>query len=595
MKKLLLIAIGVTLGAAAFALGIVVASSMSEDSERVGSHADRADNETEIESRAGVESSQRLTARSLADLTNLGRFSSHFERLVAMHDLVASSDKQALLEQLKQSTNTLDQHMKWEAQLAIVRRLATFDPEAALAAVYDLDSNRDYVLLKAVFREWSVTNLNQSVEHAQSLDAGARDAAIESILMSRVDLSAERCRELAQQVDAEWVAIDVIERTHGETPLQHPKREWSNLATRVGEGFINPTDAQMKLMTHIASEWVLTEGVETFSEILDSLSTHATRSTVSFKVAFQLADTHPSIAFDLAVQLRTLGELRLAESIAGVWSKTEPKAALNAASSIESKYLRADLQDEILETWANSDPDTLLNQVSKLPEDLQSLGRKHALLSMSRTSPQIAAEVIGDVADRASRDEIATAIVSNWSILDITSALDWMRNEASVAHHREELTVAAFQGLARSDPQAAFELALAQPTNEEGIGPEAGVIASLVIRDMDVAVAMLSQVRDGKTKIRAYERAILTMASIRKDADQAVDLLIRLSTEEEIPKNAVVVTLVVLFAPSALFDGLERLDSMDLRRRVARSLLSFHGERGFFSDEQIAVLEEVKN
>ena len=595
MKKLKLIAIGVTVVAAAFALGVVVASRLSEESERVGSHVDRANDETEVESQASVGSSPRLAARSLANLTNLGRFSSHFERLVALHDLVASSDKQALLEQLEQSTSTLDQRMKWEAQLAIVRRLATFDPEAALAAVYDLDSDRDHVLLKAVFREWSVKNLDQSVEHVQSLDAGAKNAAIESILLSREDLPAERCRELAQRVDAEWIAIDVIERTHGETPLQHPKHEWSKLAMQVGKGFINPTDAQMRMMTHIASEWVLTEGVDAINEILDSLSTHDTRSTVSSKVAFQLANTHPSTAFDLAVQLRTLGELRLVESIARVWSKTEPRAALNAVSSIESKYLRADLHDEILQTWSHSDPDTLLAQVIELPKDLQSLGRKHALLSMSRTSPQIVAEMIENVEDTASRDEIATAIVSNWSKLDITSALDWLRSEASVAHYQDELTVAAFQGLAISDPHLAFESALAQPANDEGFGPEAGVIANLVLRDMDTAVAMLSQVRDGKTKIRAYERAILTMASIRKDADQAVDLLIRLSTEEEIPKNAVVVTLVVLFAPSALFDGLERLDSMDLRRRVARSLLSFHGESGYFSDEQIAVLEEVKN
>ncbi len=595
MKKLPLIAFGVTLVAGAFVLGLVVASSVREDLERVSSHSVIASNETEVESTASAESSPSLTIESIADLKDLGRFSSHFERKVSIHDLVASLDEQALVGQLEQSTGALDQGIRWEAQLAIVGRLAAIDPEAALAAVYELDSDRDHVLLKAVFHEWSVTNLDQSVEHAQSLDAGAKDAALESILMSREDLSTERRRELARRFGAEWVAIEVIERTQGATPLQHPKGEWSSLARSVGEGFVNPTDAQMRLMTHIASEWVLAEGVDAFSEILDSLSTHSTKSSVSREVALHLVDTHPSKAFDLAVHLRTLGVLGLAKSVASEWSKTEPWAALNAVASIESKYHRADLHAEILETWANSDPDTLLNQVSELPEDLQSLARKKALLSLSRSSPQIAAEVIGDVEDRASRDEIATAIVSNWSILDITSALDWMRNEASVAHYREELTVAAFQGLAESDPQAALELALAQPTNEEGIGPEAGVIESLTFRDMDTAVAMLSQVREGKTKISAYESVILIMASIRKDSDQAVDLFIQLSTEEEIPRNAFVTTQVVLFAPRALFDGLERLESMDLRRRVARSLLSFHGESDFFSDEQIAVLEEVKN
>ncbi len=594
MKKWLLIGIvGLIVVAVSFSLGFLVArgggqEATSSDSQ-LSVHFDQTSDRSSLQS----PTLSRATIQEIQNLEELQSLSSHFQRTVALHELVANADEETLLQYWKQST-TVGSNPWEEVQIAIVQRLATIDPLAAWELVSDFQSKKRLALVGAVFREWSVTNLDLAIEHAGSLDAEIKSAAVESMLLSREDLSIEQRREIARQLNTEALAIEAIERTSNTPIILDPSTEWAEFLEHNTAGLASPSAAQLRMVTQIATTWIQQEGVNAFDNVLDSLPTQAAIWNTSSKVVMYLSASDPQQAFDLAIHLRSRGTVGFAEQVALAWTNDDPWSAFNAVSSVDAKNLQRNLQARVLDTWSYSDPKALLDRAGAFPEHLQQLVRKKALISLSRNSPQDAAEMIFEMEDQATRDEIAFAIARNWSTSDITSVLHWIENEPGFEHNRDQLTGAAFSGLANSDPELALQTALAQPVNEEGLGPEAEVISSLTFADMDTAIEMLSDVREGKTKIKAYEQVIQMLTGINKDNDRAVGLLVQLAQEQEIPRGEWVLTGLVFNAPNGLFDALDRFDSMDFRRRVAKELLRFHEHDDTFTTEQITVLKELE-
>lgn len=593
MKNLLLIGIvGLIVVAGSFSLGFFFANGGQEaagSDSQLSIHLDQTGDRSRMQSHTFSEA----TIREIQNLKELESLSSHFQRTVALQKLLAETDEETLLQYWEQST-TMGSGLGEELQIAIVQRLATIDPLAAWELVSDLPSKKSPALVGAVFREWSVSNLDLAIEHARSLDVEIKTAAVASMLLSREDLSIEQRREIARQLNTEALAIEAIERTLNTPIILDPSTEWAEFLVRHTTSLVSPNEAQLQMVTHIATAWIQQEGVNALDNVLDSLPTQSAIWNTSDAVIRHLFGTDPQQAFDLAMHLRSRGTVGLAEQVVVAWTNDDPWSAFNAVSSVDAKNLQRNLQARVLDIWSYSDPRALIDRAGAFPEHLQQLARKKALISLSRNSPQDAAEMIFEMEDQASRDEIALAIARNWSTSDITSVLDWIENEPGFNHNRDQLIGAAFSGLANSDPELALQTALAQPVNEEGLGPEAEVISSLTFDDMDTAIEMLSDVREGKTKTKAYERVIGMLTGINNDNDRAVGLLVQLSKEQEIPRDEWVLTGLVFNAPNGLFDALDRFDSMDFRRRVAKELLRFHEHDDTFTTEQITVLKELE-
>lgn len=594
MKNYFLIGVlGIVIVAGAFALGLVVGGGSESTSSGVSPRWTDSDTFTRDDPNAVPGKQVQNTVQSVAELATRDRFSSHFERSVALHDLIVGSDRMELLTHLGQSSQ-LGQSLKDEVQRAIIQRLATIDPLNALETLNEFKTDQNSSLHSVIYREWSLSNLDQAIEHARSLDPADKKTAVESILLAREDLTLQQRRELARVLDMEWLAIEVIEQSSDTTTIQDPESEWTAYVRRNDGKLDNPDIAQLRMMSHIARAWVLKDGVDAFDNLIESLPTLTATQKISDSVVRQVADDDPRLAFDLAFHMRSTGVMGILDRMVTEWSKDDPLSALNSVSSLETKYLRGNLQTEVLQAWANTDPKSLLNQVGGLPEKLQPIAHHIALHSLAYRSPRDAADLIGEVQDSESLDQIARAIASNWSESDLSSALQWIENEESVAHIREDLRSAAISGLARSDPQQAMKVALAQPVNEDGIGPEAEVINSITFEDMDTAVSLLSQVRDGKTKLEAYESVIMHLTPpLSNETDRAMDLFVDLSNGQDVPSRSTLFIILVHGEPRALFDVLERFEDMDFRRRVASSLLRSHEGDDVFTEEQISVLQET--
>lgn len=596
MKKHLLYGlVGLVVIASSFVLGLLVANG-SESAGDLGSSPSTVSTmapTNESIDRRETTGIQRV--RGIADLAAVDGFSSHFDRTVAIHRLVEDADSDDLLTFWDQANSLLDESLGQVVHVAIVQRLTVLDPMIALDAFNGLSSDQGNEVLKALYREWSLKDLNQAVEHARSLDLESKNVVVESMLQAREDLPPQQRREFARKLNSEWLAIEVIERDSETLPIQDPQREWSAFVRENAGSLGVPDDNQLRTMAHIARAWLLKDGIGAFEKITESLPNQSTWRKIAESVVQEIADSDPRRALELAVQVRSLGVVGTTRWAVAIWSKNDPLAALGALSALESKYLRERLQDELLQSWARTDARDLLNHAAGLPEQLQPLARKNALISLAYGSPQDAAQMISQIEDRESLEEVANSIAISWSRSDISGVLDWIENEASVAHNKEALKVSALSGLASIDPQQALQAALDQPLNETGIGPEARVIMGIALRDLDTAVSLLPQVREGKTRVSAYEGTILALRSpMNNDRDRAVDLFIQLTKEEAIGRSDSITSSMVFGFPRELCDALDRIESMNLRRQLASQLLTYHDNDGTFSDEQVAVLQEIR-
>ena len=594
MKNLLVLGfVGLVVVAVSFSLGYVIANGGGQNATDIDPSLANPHGLAGDQSHSQSEQFKGAAIRGVTTLAELESVASPFHRTVAIHGLVGSADEETLL-QLWEETSRLTPSLREETQVVVIQRLAALDPTAAVHIVSEYQSVEQIALVAATFREWSLKNLNQAIEYARTLDLEARNAAVESMVLSREDLSAEQRREIARQLNTEWLGVDAIKRTTNTPLILDPQSEWTAFLKHNSGNLDSPNDAQLRMMTHIIAAWIQNEGVNALDKVIETLPTQTAVWNALDRMVKHIAAIEPQRAFEVAIHLREQGIIGLLEQATSEWAKVEPWSALNAVSTIEARNMRRDLHSRVLETWAVSDPNALLEQIGRLPDNLQQIALKKAIRSLSWTSPQRASEMLYEIKDQSSRDRIALAIATSWSISDIRSTLHWIENEPSFDHNRDVLIDAAFSGLAHADPRQALQVALDQPLNEDGVGPEAAVVSGATFSDMDTAIALLPSVREGKTKVEAYESVIQMLTAINNDGDRAIDLLIQLAKEEEIPKDAHLLTDLALRVPRGLFFALDRFEPMGFKRRVAKELLRFHEHDNTFTTEQISVLREVE-
>ena len=533
----------------------------------------------------------------VSDLEDLTRFQSHFERTVALNELlqgVTMDSLQAILEQSKSISST---NLRDSAQQAIFQRLATLNPKAALEQIGEVPIENRQLLLQTVFEEWSLTNLDQAIKEAQSLDSVGKLSALEGILVSTEHRTHEERRAIARRLGNEWLAVEEIKKGIDAELFEDPEREWSVFVSN-NENMQRLNHAQTKMLVYIASAWIARDGVGVFDRIRESFpSQYPLLETIS-SVVNELFQRNPRVALEMAANVKGIGSMqreKLAEEVLTRWAESAPQDALEAANRIKRRYLRRQLQAVVLETWATTDAHALLGFVGSLPADLQDVAREQALVAMARTAPTHAMETLNDIADRHIRNEVAKTIAVHWARQDVMGALNWIGGNEQLSSMQDHLMKTVFEELARTDPRLAFETALTYPPGVDGKGMEAHVITTLAYGgDLDRAVSLLPETREGKTRDHALENIIhcLLLEEDSMRASDAMDLFVQATKTNSVGNMETMLMYLAWKAPLVLFNSLDELPSQKLRLKAARSLVTHNEDNRVFTEDEWAEIQE---
>ena len=573
-----------------FALGAVVAAitffslfnsyDEAENSNRLFSDSNSGQTPDSQGSNIGNDLQSLSNEVGLASLSEVAQLSSEFERSAALFNILLQADKRDLLTLVDQSKKVSPATVQRSMQQSIFQRLASIDSVEALKQAKTLPKHRQDPLVQAIFEEWSITDLDESVKVAKNLDGPQKIAALQGILRSRTDLSESLRKEIARDFGRERVAVDMISQARMMELLDNPEEAWFAMI-----GDQNQRSSQTGILIQIGNAWVRQQGLGVLGQIAESFTDWQTRSTVVRSIIAKATLANPQDALNQALRLRSNQVGEWAPMVVREWALSEPRTAFDAATNVSPSGLRRSLQESVVIAWATNNPNMLLEELALLPENLQNLAREQAILAIARNEPLEAVDLMASVEDDSSRHMIAYSVASSWSDIDPVAAVNWILSNPDLERMRNELLTIVFQKLALENPQLAMELALKQPI-EHGRGLEAIVIARLAQVDLQHALALLAQVREGQTQVAAF-MSIGQQLVRNYDTDRALKLGEQLDGQSRSSYYQSVMSTWANMDPEGLVNSLDKLPSTETKSKAALSLARSNQYREVLTTDQL--------
>ena len=581
----MLFATGVIVGAAAlatlqFASTFVGDSTSRNDTKELKQQNSAAGSNSQAISTRDVELEidSRNEIRSLADLE---RFSSPFEQSLALHEFLSRAGVPTLVDLIDQSLEIELDSRRRLTQQTIFRRLASTEPEQALAQVekvkrFDRDS-----ILSTIFGEWALLDLDEAVAKAKSQSGTKKTAALKGLLQSRDDLSEDVRREIARNVGNEQLAVDLIAHARVEEAIENPELAWQTLLSDDSSDM-----DQVSLFMRVAESWLAKDGLSALKGISDSLTHWKQRSLVLVPILNQLVSSDPLAAFNFALSNSNSDESLLTSSLVTRWASLDPEAAYNAVSAVEPMSLRTSLQKSVVYRWASDRPREVLRTLDRFSTPSRERARNAAIVSIASEAPEEAAELFAEFHDETNSFEIADSIASAWSQENPVRALEWVLSNPQLGEAQYRMLSVVLGATAQDNPQLALETALDQPLGKRRLGLELDVIKSVSQYDLPQARSMLNQVREGRTRSEAF--SYIGAKLIRKgDSDQAMRLADDLSEPSKSQYVRDILGMWASSSPLELYETLPELGNAKFQSYAAYRIINRNRWQPVLSEDQI--------
>ena len=541
---------------------------------------------------------KQLAQGKLKNFLNNSQFESLLTRTHALYDLFANGDKETIQDYWIQSQQLHASNVRNDIQRIIIQSWSTIDPVAALAAVVEreiLDDTRA-PMIELVFHEWSLVDLADAMYHIGNLDQEDKLRAVSGIVRSREDLSYQQRREIARELDCEWVALEVLRKSTDAFVIEDPAQEWTSYVWENKSDLQTLSDSQNRMLANLAYSWIVQDGVIAFEKMRHSLPSNFSLLATAKYVSSEIFETNPQLAFDLALtgtqRERETEYLQLAVDLIAKWAATDGRTAFDATDSVKARAFQLRLRQRVLWVWAQTTPQSLMNSIDELPQSLQLKARETALTYIAKESPESVRDMLSEITDPKYRNVVAKAVVRSWALTDLGSTLDWIDSDERLADIRVDLTRAAYFSLSQVNPKLAVQTAVTQPLQESKDGWEALVIIWTAKDNLDVAADLLPLVRRGRTRTRAYD-AVIERSIDAHEWERAINLIVQYEDNKGYVLRGSYVGSLAREVPTRLYKKLETMDSPWLRKSVAWQLLALNKENSVFSSEQLKLLEDI--
>ncbi len=523
-----------------------------------------------------------------------------YERTVKLHQVFDKWNAVQLGEAFRQAEDVGSRTIRDEIQEVAVRRMAMIEPKQALSIISDLPDFRRLPLVSIVYQEWSVSALEASVEHALSLDNSERRTVVEGILHARYDLSEETLRKIAGSLDQEDITIDALAVSMLEIPMDNPEEAWQSFIVAHGSNVSLLSEAQFKLLSHIAMSWFKESGSDVPGAILEYLRDDTSRIRVLTPLLESVAKDNPQFAFKLTQDIAGLNPSvggRVMDRVIAQWAQSDVVAALAATALIDNLAVRARCELAAIEEWANNDAQELLSSIDQIPAYLRTIGKLEALRNVARESPESVVDSIAEFENDSDRRSLVLAISMSWSEIDPGATLRWLRTSSEV--ERLNTRFSQFQVrmqqrvLAEMVKRGDIQLALELSTDQSIPVWQGWVIGEVAYqRGSAAAIEMLHQVRDPIARQSSYHG--IGSAFINEGrSNQAIELISQESPEDQY-KYFLDLRGHWAEDPQDLFSKLDSLPTEQIKKELAAILAATNsGYLSLTSDQKDALRDIV--
>ncbi len=577
--------LGIAIGGVASALFIVGVSSLTRDksgSLDIGrSIAKNGETVDAISKADSVDAS--LMSRSSDDghLAGLLNEQGSFRLSLALHIALEDTNEAQLQSLLEESELMVQGSRKQLVQEVIFRRYALLNPKNAVKRVSNMPELQQADLLATVFGEWALSHLDDAVASAKQLDGLRKVAALRGILESRDDLSDAVRIGIGRQLGNELVAQNILTQSNLSDAIKDPETAWDTL---IGDDVLDT--AQTGRFIQIAEAWIVKDGMSVLAKINDTLTDKSSKTSVLTTVIHKLVQADAQAVFDFSQTMENDTQNNVIVNIVSAWARLDPEATLVAVQSVESKSLRTLLEDRIAASWGSSSPREVLENLDLLPESAQDSAMSSAIASLAQTAPEEAANLMAGMDGSEQRLMTAFQVMSEWANIDPLAALEWTISNPEVEDLQTTLLPSILYQVASKDPQIAFDIARQQPLGENGVGLEGQVLSNIALMNIDKALALLAQVREGPTlsyAVSSVGRALLRI----DDVDEAWGLAQKLPESQ---RQDYYLTIVDSWAASdgtELYESIDSLPSDEIKSYAALMLISFNKWSRYLDKDEV--------
>ena len=576
-KYTLIIGITLVVGMAMGALAVVVFQGLITEKERAsfGIHGDTFSRS----SSPSPDSDSTEQIDELVQFREIFKHESTTDQYTALYTALSRATVDELKEWWTQSKQIERKSHRETAQSAILRKFAKSSPQEALRYIDDAAIFETDTLLKTVFSEWAVSDLDGAIKGVSTLSVSRRDIAIEAILEMRDDRSDSELRSIAIELGNEEMYLKIVSDSKASQSIAEPKQSWDTLLNDSVDDSL-----QLESLAKVAEAWHAQIGFEVLSHMLAVASANRAR------LLRPIAQLDPAGAMDYVRGVDEDSDKRyLASTVAIEWARTDPRGALSGVSTIQPPTLASRLESQIATMWARSKPDALIENIELISEEFRMDTLESAFSKLADTDPKGAIEKLSSVEHYVGNtSSIVRSILYRWSYQEPVAAADWVLNTYPIEDpNRRTLLEPVLRIFAFQDPSKAFEIAIAQPVSNDGFGLEVAVMQSITQDgDIDLAKKLLPQVRGGDTKTRVY--SLIGGAMIEESKfDEALNFGEELSENEQRQYYGSVLGDWADKDPKNLFASLESLPSDSIKSLASFRLVLNNQYTPVLTDDQI--------
>lgn len=538
-----------------------------------------------------------------------------FERNVAFASWILELNEDKVGDWLNQSTQNswnVKPKTRKDFQSLLFNRLVELNPAQALEfALQRSEPNRSAMMTEA-FQEWALDSLSDAIGRVKSLPSRDRHHVLNSVFISNEEFSPEEIRTIEREF-----AIDAnppkrspgfrISPDHGIRPastqvdslvvasIRNPARVWYDIVEKA-----RPNATHYQDLTDVATAWVNESGISALDEIRESLTDYEVRRNVIGRTLVELMLTMPEKALDFAVERNISGRTETIMSMVNKWARVDPIASLNRVHAMPSSGLRRLLEQNVIKQWlpafpqlgqSEGNPSDILESLHLIPEELRGVASERAIQELAqRTSPSEAVEALWHL-DEHSKLAASRMLLKEWLQEDEKGAIEWARTHPEIEDVRNEVLHTLVLSLAPKDPQFAFQIARELPTPIHGFGLEGELLTSFFRGDLDTAMELLPQVREGRTKFIAYVTIGTTLLRSGR-MKESLGLGSQLPTEQGFAKGYYlrISTAWAQRDPQELLDEMHQFPTDEVRSAIAAQQIRWNSSTNYFSEEQIQSL-----
>lgn len=484
-------------------------------------------------------------------------------------EIVAEFDRlsnEQIAELVQQATHLKPHSISTSIQSLLLGELSRRDPEQALEQVWNFSRIQWNELIAVVFSEWALHDVEESFVASMELRAPLRETAVRSLLNTQSQVSNDRWLTIAEKQDYHESMLTLLREREALALLHTPLDAFQQVIQ-------DDVDDQQQsdLIQKIARVMIQQNGYESF-EILFEYSAWGFRDLLIEEV-----ETEPAAVFAAVQSLTPETRDRFIYPLMDSWVPMNPNAAYEAFSSLE-EFNEGLYYLHIFRVWAEVDPEGLLARVESFPRIERESAARSGILELAETSPEEAAKrtidyesVIG-----VSVLNLQESLIRQWAASDPNAAMNWIaENTSEDTWDQAWLFWNGLRHFAKSDPEAALDLALSQPP--ESVYVERG-FAEQVVSDvvdageLELAMAALDRVPESA---RLYSFTTVGRAlALDHRWQEAIELIDGFSDEDQVQYFDDLTYFAMRDDLVAVLEMVPELASDKVRAQVAQGMLA---------------------